>query len=53
METPSILVRIVAGVGTAVVFAAAWGAFVAPKAERRLPDPVRLVSSGVFDQRGT
>lgn len=35
--------ELVAGLGTPVAFALAWGAWVAPKAPYRLDDPPRLV----------
>ena len=33
------LAGLVVGAGTALALAVAWGAFVSPKAPRRLPDP--------------
>lgn len=38
------LVGLAVGVGGALALAAAWGAFVSPKAPRRLPDPWRLLA---------
>ena len=35
-------VRIVLGIGAPLLAAGVWGAFVAPKATRRLPDPWRM-----------
>jgi len=41
--------RLLATVGVPLVAAIGWGAFVAPKATHRLPDPARLaVEAGVF-----
>lgn len=37
------LVRVALAVAGPVLAAALWGAFVAPRARRRLPDPLRLV----------
>lgn len=36
------LAGLAVGAGVALALAAAWGAFVSPKAPRRLPDPWRL-----------
>lgn len=42
-------VRVVLGLGVPLLVAVVWGAFVAPAAPRRLPDPGRLVLEvGVF-----
>jgi hypothetical protein len=39
----SVMVNVVLGLGLPLLMAAVWGAFVAPKARRRLPDPERLL----------
>ena len=41
-------VRPVLGVALPVVVAVVWGAWIAPKARRRLPDPARLGLEGVI-----
>lgn len=44
-----LIVKILLGIGLPLIAVAVWGAFVAPKARRRLPDPQRLaVELGVF-----
>jgi hypothetical protein len=39
----SLPLRVVAGIGAALGFAAVWGVFIAPKARRRLRDPAKVV----------
>lgn len=40
--------QLIVGLGAPALVMVMWGAFVAPKASRRLPDPPRLVIEGVI-----